>query len=284
MGKSKLYQLSIIKEKLYRIDSELGGTAKQQKDMKGSQGEFENLFNDVKDRIFKIKSSQKFMLERAQKHGQDRKYIDKELECKNEVTYCEGLIEEMAKLVRKQKSNKNISQVDKERREKSFSVIKNELYKIMESLGINPPEEPKEVEVHVQTLKEFKVNVLGDGSKKNQEYHKGAEANEREMQALDDAAKRNERQDDILKDIDEGLDVFKGKAILMGEKQDEVKDKIQEITKIVDNANKVVDTSNQRLKDLLTKYRQPSKFCLDMTLLVFLLGLIAIGYTSLKGQ
>lgn len=104
------------------------------------------------------------------------------------------------------------------------------------------------------------------------------------MQALDDYAARNKKQDDILEDIDEGLDKFKAKAIQMGEKQDVVIDKIKDITKKVDNANANVDTSNKRLKDLLTKYRQPSKFCLDMTLLVFLLGLIAVGYTTLKGS
>lgn len=149
MGKSKLFQLTILREKLYKIDAELGGTAKQQKQMKGNSGEFENLFNDVKDRIFKIKSGQKFMEERKQKRGEDRKYIDKELECKQEVNYCEGMMEEMAKLLGKQNRNKNISQIDKERREKQYKVIKNEFFKIMESLGMTPPEEPVEVESNV---------------------------------------------------------------------------------------------------------------------------------------
>lgn len=45
--------------------------------------------------------------------------------------------------------------------------------------------------------------------------------------------------------------------------------------------NQVV-TENMRLKELVKKYRSPSKCCLDMTLCLFIVGLISIIVMMLK--
>jgi SYP7 family syntaxin len=48
------------------------------------------------------------------------------------------------------------------------------------------------------------------------------------------------------------------------------------VDKEVDKTNKIIVSQNQKLKGILVKVRAPSKFCLDIALFLFLLGLVAV--------
>jgi predicted nucleic acid-binding Zn-ribbon protein len=56
----------------------------------------------------------------------------------------------------------------------------------------------------------------------------------------------------------------------------EINNKTQKITKAVDSANQRLAKTQDALGELIKKYRRPNKFCLDITLVVMLLGLIAV--------
>lgn len=62
---------------------------------------------------------------------------------------------------------------------------------------------------------------------------------------------------------------------------------INEVTKKtgteVEKTKNVVITENMRLKELVKKYRTPSKCCLDITLILFIMGLISIIVMMVKG-
>ena len=52
--------------------------------------------------------------------------------------------------------------------------------------------------------------------------------------------------------------------------------------KEVEKTNTQLKTENMRLKELVKKYRAPGKCCLDMTLILFILGLISVIVMMLK--
>jgi len=65
-----------------------------------------------------------------------------------------------------------------------------------------------------------------------------------------------------------------GKAT--GEALKEINKKTLKITKAVDSANQRLAKTQDALAELIKKYRRPNKFCLDIFLVVMLLGLIAV--------
>ena len=63
------------------------------------------------------------------------------------------------------------------------------------------------------------------------------------------------------------------------EKQGKVLDNLEDH---VDKVNEKLLTQNQKLKQLVTQVRAGDKFCVDIILLVILLGIIGVVYTMLK--
>ena len=59
-----------------------------------------------------------------------------------------------------------------------------------------------------------------------------------------------------------------------GDLIDESDKKIQDLTTEVDKVNDNMLRSNKQLKGIIDQYRKPHKFCIDIILILLLLGLI----------
>lgn len=59
-----------------------------------------------------------------------------------------------------------------------------------------------------------------------------------------------------------------------GDLIDESDKKIQDLTTEVDKVNDKMLRSNKQLKGIIDQYRKPHKFCIDIVLILLLLGLI----------
>lgn len=55
-------------------------------------------------------------------------------------------------------------------------------------------------------------------------------------------------------------------------------EQISKLDKEVDKTNAELFKQNEQLKKIVEKYRQPNKFCLDIVLVIVLLGLCGIIY------
>ncbi|KAL4427074.1 hypothetical protein ABPG74_021181 [Tetrahymena malaccensis] len=285
MGKKdKLQQVSYLMEKLYQIDKELGGNQQSKEKAKGTEGEFENLFTDCSDRMMKVRGMQKNLDSRQNKQGRDKEVIVQEHQIRSELYDCQKLVEEMDRVLTKQAKKKETNKQELELRNKKYLNLKNILYRMMKDSGINPPEEPlseaDESKSAIPDSDKHKLNVLGVAGQRNpgQRY----EADEKEQAALKKIDANNKVQDEIIDNIYELVGTLDNKVKNIGGKQDHIQGQIVKVTKKVDETNKILDTQNQRLKVLITKYRAPSKFCLDITLILFIVGLIGILWTMLK--
>ena len=61
----------------------------------------------------------------------------------------------------------------------------------------------------------------------------------------------------------------------MGQALDTTIKQIDNLDKEVDKVNDNLITANKDLKNIVEKYRKPARCCLDITLLIILIGLIA---------
>jgi len=107
--------------------------------------------------------------------------------------------------------------------------------------------------------------------------------NEEEIAAMKKFEENDKVMDEILDQIVVGAESWKNKGMLMGNKIDQTSAQIHTVTIETDKTNKTLMTSNMRLKKILEQYRKPNKFCLDIILILFILGLIVVVINMIRG-
>ncbi|XP_011048568.1 PREDICTED: syntaxin-71-like [Populus euphratica] len=93
---------------------------------------------------------------------------------------------------------------------------------------------------------------------------------------------RKMKQDQGLSMISEGLDTLKNMAHDMNEELDRQVPLMDEIDTKVDKATADLKNTNVRLKDTVNQLRSSRNFCIDIVLLIIILGIAAYLYNVLK--
>ncbi|CAJ2632626.1 unnamed protein product [Trifolium pratense] len=93
---------------------------------------------------------------------------------------------------------------------------------------------------------------------------------------------RKMKQDQGLDVIAEGLDTLKNMAHDMNEEFDKQVPLMDEIDTKVDKASSDLKNTNVKLKDTVTQLRSSRNFCIDIVLLIIILGIAAYLYNVLK--
>lgn len=93
---------------------------------------------------------------------------------------------------------------------------------------------------------------------------------------------RKMKQDQGLDMISEGLDTLKNMAHDINEELDRQVPLMDEIDTKVDKATSDLKSTNVRLKDTVNQLRSSRNFCIDIVLLIIILGIAAYLYNVLK--
>uniref|UniRef100_A0A6N2LAV0 t-SNARE coiled-coil homology domain-containing protein n=1 Tax=Salix viminalis TaxID=40686 RepID=A0A6N2LAV0_SALVM len=93
---------------------------------------------------------------------------------------------------------------------------------------------------------------------------------------------RKMKQDQGLSMISEGLGTLKNMAHDMNEELDRQVPLMDEIDTKVDKATSDLKNTNVRLKDTVNQLRSSRNFCIDIVLLIIILGIAAYLYNVLK--
>ncbi|KAG0571559.1 hypothetical protein KC19_VG022000 [Ceratodon purpureus] len=93
---------------------------------------------------------------------------------------------------------------------------------------------------------------------------------------------RKIKQDEGLEAIQQGLTTLKDMAHDIGEELSRQEQLVDEADTKTDQASANMNTTNSRLKESVTAMRSSRNFCIDITLLVIILGIAAYLYKALK--
>lgn len=110
--------------------------------------------------------------------------------------------------------------------------------------------------------------------------------NDAEAQALARWQDKEQEMDGLVDEIGKGLDLLGAKLDAQNELLDAQQAAIQDVQKEAVRANAKFESANKRLKDLIDKYRAPSKVCMDVCLgflVIVLLGILVKQIVALKG-
>ena len=94
--------------------------------------------------------------------------------------------------------------------------------------------------------------------------------------------KEQEEQDKGLEQIKDGLKILKNEVKLANENISSTNKVVIKVSKHTDKTHERVHSANKKVKDLISKIRSSDKICVDIVLILILVGLICALYNLLN--
>ncbi|KAM3133210.1 hypothetical protein pb186bvf_014638 [Paramecium bursaria] len=258
-----LNQMNHLMQKLYIIDKGLGGDAIKKKNAKGNQ--YDMIREMLVQKMHQIAKKQDERDLKLQKYGNDRDLIALGYQIRESISEADSYLKEMQKSLDKMSKNKKYTQEEIQLRTKLLQKYQENIDNIKDR---ESGDKDDQIIVDDQTndVKEYQRRLFEDKNR-NVVY----ELTKEDEQALARFREMDLKIDDELDKVIAGADGLKQTALQIGQKIDDIQPRIKNITHEVDKTNESLMNSNKRLKQLLLKFRQPNKFCLDLTLFLLLL-------------
>jgi SYP7 family syntaxin len=110
------------------------------------------------------------------------------------------------------------------------------------------------------------------------------EPNEHEVQAMENWKNEIADQDIQMQELGRGVKELKGHVKKIGNAIDTTGKNINNVSNQAKKTEKKLETTNAKLKDLLNKIRTGDRICIDILLILILLGLVAVLYNIIKNK
>ncbi|CAD8142190.1 unnamed protein product [Paramecium octaurelia] len=263
-------ELNHLIQKCYSIEKQLGGNAEATKKVKKSR-EFDTIKDLLIAKIFQISKLQDQRDEKMAKYGNDRDQIAMGVQIRDEIHEVDRMIKQMGEsLERMSRNGKKYSPQEIELRSKILQKYKQNV----ENLKLREQGERAEDTENEKPLllKDLQQQLYKNKPNREVVY----QITKDEQEALDRFAKNDLIIDEKVDVIIDGVEQWKAKAQGIRQKIDQTIGQIHQNHIQVDKTNKTLQYSNKQLKELLIKFRQPNKFCLDITLFLLFLGIIGV--------
>jgi len=242
---------------------------------------FERLRFQINDELKTIETllqeRDKILTSTVPKEIFQRKKLESNLETKLDT------VEEMLKNLNielKAQKNKTGKYGDYTQKENYVSLIEQK-YQLFRSKLDGMEIDDKQIEENkdkMEQLEEIIANEEGRTAKEERELYEEEKA---KMQEWKDELSR---QDEDLEEIGDVVKQIKDEAKLAGENIARTHKKVKQVSKNTVQTTKHVNQENKKLKDLIGKLRGGNKICLDIILVLIVLGLIAALYYIIKSR
>lgn len=249
----------------------------------------ESKFDNVKDSFDKLKFQlneklSKFQALLSQKQRYEKSNKGKDIMEKKKI---ENILEQLDKeikndiinLEKEWKAQKKKNYPDIKEKEKNLNLFKG-MIKILEEKykGKNIDDEESDNKTQMVPIDEFlKNNKIKENSEQREIYVE-------EENKIGEWNEQKKEQDKQLEEISKALKLIKIEAENTLKIIEETNKKTGKLGNKMTNANTELDKQNNRLKDLINKIRAPDKICVDIILILIVLGLISVLYSIIKNR
>jgi chromosome segregation ATPase len=206
------------------------------------------------------------------KGGRTLGVIKAGVEIKDKLEDAEVEIEQMKGALKRQKKN------PKKYPESQIDIKEKQLDNCIEMLKIVQDREEgivhKEDDEKPMTLTDLKLDLHGN---RNAITHASLRKISKEE---DDAIARfkvkDKELDQLIGQIDEGLDMLRVKAEDMDNHIVKQEDAMNDLDIVITKTNRKMESANAKLKKIMLEFAKPSKICMDILCFLVLLGLIGV--------
>jgi chromosome segregation ATPase len=207
----------------------------------------------------------------------DRKKIESKLEEK--LDQVEDMMKKLNIELKAQK-NKTGKYGDFTQKEKYVTLMEQK-YQLFRSKLDGMDIDEKQIEENKDSIEQLEEILANEEGKTAQEERELYEEEKAKMQEWEEEKARQEQ--DIV-EIGDVVDQLREQSKLASENIDRTNKKVKQVTKKTVQATKKVNQQNKKLKDLVKKLRSGDKLCIDIVLILIVLGLIAVLYNIIKSQ
>lgn len=259
--------------------------------IKGKEGAIDyKIVKDEFDRIrFKINEGlkevevlfdqrDKVLTSTVPKEIYERKNLESKLETK--LDFLEQKIKELNIELKAQK-NKTGKYGDFTNKEQIKTLIEKK-FQLLRSKLDGMEIDQKEVEDNRTSIEKLETLMAQQGHSANPELDR--ELYEEEKEKLREWNEEVARQDQELEEVHDVVKQLKGEVKTAAENIDKVNKTAKKLTKRTDESIVKVDSQNQKLKKLINKLKRGGKICVDVLLILIIIGLAAVLYSVIKGK
>ena len=242
---------------------------------------FERLRFQINDELKKVETllndRDKILNSTVPKEIFDRKKIESKLEEK--LDQVEDMMKKLNIELKAQK-NKTGKYGDFTQKEKYVTLMEQK-YQLFRSKLDGMDIDEKQIEENKDSIEQLEEILANEEGKTAQEERELYEEEKAKMQEWEE---EKARQNQDLNEIGDVVDQLREQSKLASENIDRTNKKVKQVTKKTVQATKKVNQQNKKLKDLVKKLRSGDKLCIDIVLILIVLGLIAVLYNIIKSQ
>lgn len=280
--------IKVIIKKLYELEEKLGGTKKLQDGQ--SKDEIDQMKIAIYENIKKVKDNWSDYI-RKKDSGKFRTsdLVRIKLGVEDTMKETSQLLNSLKNKIINQRKNPKILEAQKRINEESCSKMEGVFDILQREMRGEHVRYEDPAELARRKEDGDRHYVMGSSGGQGTTITRGQDwaREEREMNAEEGEVLRRWKEMDVqidsrLEDLGTELDVLKQQAIDQGELMKDVRKDMQKADKEITLASTMIDTQNTRLKELIKKYRAPSRFCTDMILFLLIIGLIGIMVNMIR--
>lgn len=266
-------ELEHLLSKISGIQGELGGPGDTLLKDKNPD-EFNNIKIKLAESINQLSKKQEERDEVSNKNGRNIGVIRLGVEISDLFTDVDLQLGQMNDALRRQRKNpkkypESTMEIKQQQYEKYKALV--EQLKAREEGGDTLPDDKP------LTLNELKFNLHGGKDRERpKKFDVDRELNDIEADAIKRFKENDKEIDDMVRQVDQGLDGLRIKAEMMGDAIDKQQEGMKGLEVEMEKAHQGLLTSNAKLKKVLYQYRAPNKFCMDVICVLILLGLIGV--------
>jgi SYP7 family syntaxin len=260
--------LNVLMQKLYSMEKVVGVVKGDASSVQNAD-EFNTIKATVNETLVAIRKKMDEKDQKVARFSSNLETVKMTSEIKEKLQSLDKQLGQMNEVLRKQKKDKNrYGASELEIKEKTYNNFLAQMKDLKaRERGVAPTGELK-------TLSEMKTDLSGKMAPGQRGVQRDLTAEESE--ALDRWKEGDKQQDAVLTLINDGLSTLHNKANNIGNQVDAQTKLITKLDEDMEDAYKELESSNTRLKKVLVEYRKPGKFCMDIALVLILLGLIGV--------
>lgn len=276
--------INYILRRLMEIEERLGGS---QKLAEAKGDEFDKIRSTVLEKIYSVRGKMNEMAKKKQSgKARTADIVRLRMEIQDDMGSSDQLLQSLKKILKNQQKNPKITQVEKDRKAELTAKLDSLYMDIRDEIeGKEVGKRERDIQEQKNKEKEDQTMVFAGAKTKTREQdfrYEMSQLHQDEDEKLKEWKLFDQRLDGKLDDINILLDEIKEQAVQQADKMKDINGLIGKVDKQMMKTSLSLDTQNTRLKDLVKKYRAPSRFCLDMIILLFIIGLIGLIVNMLR--